>query len=95
MIVYTTSLGQSQLVKKGVDNETTAKDRRFSGPPESINVSLYVADLLDCGSAETTVEDAIDMQHTKKKKTSSPYFTKGARSLINSLDASIANDIVG
>ena len=94
MIVYTTSLGQSQLVKKGVD-EITAKDRRFGGPPESVNVSLYVADyLLECGSAETTVEDAIDSQHTKKKKTSSPYFTKGARSLIHSLDASTVNDIV-
>jgi hypothetical protein len=94
MIVYTTSLGQSQLVKKGVD-EITAKDRLFGGPPESVNVSLYVADyLLECGSAETTVEDAIDTQHTKNKKTSSPYFTKGARSLINSLDASTVNDVV-
>lgn len=68
------------------------KDRRFSGPPESVNVSLYVADLLDCGSAETKVEDAIDTQ--KKKKTSSPYFTKGERSLINSSDESTPNDVL-
>jgi hypothetical protein len=95
MIVYTGSLVQAQVVvKKGMENEITAKASRFGGPPESVNVSLYVADLLECGSAETTVEDAIDTQHTKKKKTSSPYFAKGARSLIHSLDASTVNDIV-
>jgi hypothetical protein len=95
MIVYTGSLVQAQVVvKKGMENEITAKASRFGGPPESVNVSLYVADLLECGSAETTVEDAIDTQHTKKKKTSSPYFVKGARSLIHSLDASTVNDIV-
>jgi hypothetical protein len=63
MILYTANLGQTQIiVNKGMDDQTTTKARRFGGPPESVNVSLYVADWLECGSAETTVEDAIDTQ---------------------------------